>query len=45
MREWRVEDWVRRNLVELYRRNRIRILDDHKIMPGIERELATKSAG
>lgn len=45
LREWRVEDWVRRNLVELYRRNRIRILDDHKIMPGIERELATKSAG
>jgi hypothetical protein len=28
-------NWVERNLTELYRRNRIRILDDRKIIPEI----------
>lgn len=39
VRKWGIEDWVERNLVELYRRNRIRITNDSTIMPGIERKM------
>ncbi len=34
--EWGIANWVERNLTELYRRNRIRIQDDRKIIPEIE---------
>ena len=34
--DWQIEDWVETNLIDLYRRNRLRIIDDRKIMPGIE---------
>jgi hypothetical protein len=37
--EWGIVNWVERNLTELYRRNRIRIQDDRKIIPEIEQKL------
>lgn len=42
VKEWRIENWVESNLVQLYRRNRVRILNDEKIMPGIERGIKTR---
>jgi hypothetical protein len=36
--EWGITNWVERNLTELYGRNRIRILDDRKIIPEIEQK-------
>jgi hypothetical protein len=36
--EWGIVNWVERNLTELYRRNRIRIQDDRKIILGIEQK-------
>lgn len=37
--EWGIVNWVERNLTQLYQRNRIRILDDRKIIPQIEQKL------
>lgn len=39
LREWRIEGWVENNLIQLYRRNRLRILDDQKMIPGIESKI------
>jgi hypothetical protein len=36
LRDWGVENWVERNLIELYRRNKVRVLYDQKILPAIE---------
>lgn len=36
--EWRIVNWVERNLTEHCGRNRIRILDDRKIIPEIEQK-------
>lgn len=35
LKKWRIEKWVETNLTELYRRHKIRIVDDDKIIPGI----------
>lgn len=40
--DWRLEDWIRGNLERLYRLNRIRILNDSRILPSIEERLAPK---
>jgi hypothetical protein len=40
--EWGIEDWVEKNLVNLYSRNNIRILNDGKIIRGIERKIDGK---
>ena len=45
LREWGIENWVERNLIELYRRNRVRVLDDRKILPGIEEKLRGHISG
>jgi hypothetical protein len=45
LREWGVVNWVERNLTELYKGNRIRILDDKKIIPGIEEKFVGESRG
>lgn len=42
LKDWQIEQWVERNLVGLYKRNRIRIIDDNKIIPGIEGKLKEK---
>lgn len=42
LKDWQIEQWVERNLVGLYKRNRIRIIDDNKIIPGIEGKLKAK---
>ncbi len=39
LKKWNIEDWVEKNLIELYRRNRLRIIGDSKIIPGIEKKL------
>ncbi len=39
IKEWEIEDWVEKNLVDLYSRNKIRILDDRRISQGIERKI------
>jgi len=39
VKEWGIENWVENNLIQLYRRNRIRILNDNKMMPEIERRI------
>jgi len=41
VKEWGIEDWVENNLVQLYRRNRLRILNDSKMILGIERRIKT----
>jgi len=41
-KEWGVEGWVERNLLELYRRNRIRIMNDYKMAPGIEERMPSE---
>jgi hypothetical protein len=38
LREWGIENWVERNLIELYRRHKVRILDDRKIFPVTEQK-------
>jgi len=43
--EWGIMNWVERNLTELYRRNRIRILDDRKIIPEIEQKFRRPGKG
>jgi len=40
IKEWGIEDWVEKNLVDLYNRNKIRILNDDKIIPGIEHKIS-----
>ena len=45
LREWKIEDWVEKNLFELYRRNRIRIVNDYKMVPSIEEKLFMRSTG
>jgi len=42
VREWGIENWVEANLIQLYRRNRVRILNDSKMIPGIERRIKTR---
>jgi len=42
LKEWRIEEWVERNLIELHRRHRLRIVNDHKMIPGIEEKMSTK---
>ena len=39
LKNWNIEDWVEKNLIDLYRRNRLRIIGDSKIIPGIEKKL------
>lgn len=36
---WQIEKWVETNLIDLYKRNRVRIIDDNKIIPGIENRI------
>jgi len=40
--EWGIENWVEANLIQLYRRNRVRILNDSKMIPGIERRIKAR---
>jgi hypothetical protein len=40
IREWGIEDWVEKNLVDLYNRNKIRIVGDYKIIPGIQHRIS-----
>lgn len=40
--EWGIEGWVEKNLIDLYNRNNIRILNDRKIIRGIERKIGGK---
>jgi hypothetical protein len=35
LKEWDVEKWVERNLIELHLRNRMRIMNDRKIVADI----------
>jgi len=39
IKQWGIEGWVEKNLVDLYNRNKIRILNDRKIAQGIERKI------
>lgn len=39
LKNWNIEDWVEKNLIDLYRRNRLRIIGDSKVIPGIEKKL------
>ncbi|MGA8855526.1 MAG: hypothetical protein WB643_00005 [Candidatus Bathyarchaeia archaeon] len=39
LKTWNIEDWVEKNLIDLYRRNRLRIIRDSKIIPGVEKKL------
>lgn len=40
IKEWGIQDWVEKNLVDLYSRNRIRIANDYKMIHGIERKIS-----
>jgi hypothetical protein len=44
MRDWGIEGWVESNLIQLYQRNRLRILNDHKMIPEIERKIRGQQA-
>jgi hypothetical protein len=35
----KIEEWVEKNLIDLYDRNTLRITGDNKIIPGIEKKL------
>jgi hypothetical protein len=39
LKNWGMEALVEKNLVDLYRKNRLRITGDYKIIPGIEKKL------
>jgi hypothetical protein len=39
LHKWNIEAWVEKNLIDLYRRNRLRIIGDGAIIPGIEKKL------
>ncbi|MBS7622744.1 hypothetical protein KEJ39_03605 [Candidatus Bathyarchaeota archaeon] len=43
LKEWNVEEWVERNLIELYRRNRIRIVNDRKIVDDIDGKIKPRT--
>jgi hypothetical protein len=43
LEEWRILDWVEKNLIELYRRHAVRILNDQRMVPRIERKLSKHS--
>lgn len=45
LREWRVENRIEQNLIQLYKLNRVRIVDDRKILPGIDEKLTTRVSG
>lgn len=40
--DWQIEKWIETNLVDLYQRNKVRIIDDDKIIPGIEGKIKLK---
>ena len=40
LQKWGIQKWVEGNLLALYRRNRIRILKDNKILPGLELKIS-----
>ena len=40
-----IESWIETNLIDLYRRNRIRIIDDDKIIPGIKNKIKLRKTG
>jgi len=42
VKEWGIENWVEANLIQLYRRNRVRILNDSKMILGIERRIKVR---
>jgi hypothetical protein len=39
LKSWKIEEWVEKNLIDLYHRNTLRITGDSKIIPGIEKKL------
>jgi hypothetical protein len=39
LKKWGMEALVEKNLVDLYRKNRLRITGDNKVLPGIEKKL------
>jgi hypothetical protein len=39
LKEWKMEEWVERNLIGLYHRNRLRIIGDDRIIPEIDDKL------
>jgi len=39
LKEWGIEEWVEKNLVSLYSRNRMRIINDQKIVHEIEKKM------
>lgn len=39
LKDWRIVEWVERNLIELYRRHGIRILYDERMVPGIAQKM------
>ena len=39
LKDWAVENWVERNLVQLYRKNRLRIINDYLIVPEIDKKM------
>ena len=43
LKEWKIEQWVATNLIELHKRNNIRIIDDNRIIPGIQDKFTRKS--
>jgi len=44
LKNWGMEALVEKNLVDLYRKNRLRITGDYKIIPGIEKKLKQRLA-
>jgi len=42
LRKWNIEQWVEQNLIALYRKNRIRIIGDDEILPGIATKIKAK---
>ena len=42
IKEWGIENWVESNLIQLHQRNRVRILYDDKMIPGIERKIKAR---
>ncbi len=39
LKDWKIEGWVEKNLIDLYRRNKLRITGDGMIIPEIEKKL------
>ena len=39
LKTWNIEKWVENNLIDLYRRHKLRITGDNMIIPGIEKKL------